>query len=31
VDLVQLQRVADVMEQFLSFPAFNIKSMVMGG
>jgi len=28
---VQLQRVADVMGQFLAFPAFNIKSLVFSG
>jgi len=28
---VQLQRVADVMEQFLAFPAFNVKSLAMNG
>jgi NitT/TauT family transport system substrate-binding protein len=31
VDLVRLQRVLDVMQQFLSFPKFNISAMVMGG
>ncbi len=30
VDDVRLQRVADVMNQFLSFPTFNVKSMVGG-
>jgi NitT/TauT family transport system substrate-binding protein len=30
VDNVRLQRVADVMSQFLGFPAFNVKSMVGG-
>jgi NitT/TauT family transport system substrate-binding protein len=31
VDPVRLQRVVDVMRQFLGFPAFNINSMLMGG
>jgi NitT/TauT family transport system substrate-binding protein len=31
VDQVQLQRVADVMEQFLAFPSFNVGSLLMGG
>jgi NitT/TauT family transport system substrate-binding protein len=30
VDNVRLQRVADVMSQFLGFPAFNVKSMIGG-
>jgi NitT/TauT family transport system substrate-binding protein len=30
VDDVRLQRVADVMNQFLGFPAFNVRSMVGG-
>ena len=30
VDDVRLQRVADVMNQFLSFPTFNVKSMIGG-
>jgi NitT/TauT family transport system substrate-binding protein len=30
VDPVRLQRVADVMSQFLAFPSFNIKSMIGG-
>ncbi len=30
VDAVRLQRVANVMHQFLSFPTFNVKSMVGG-
>jgi len=30
VDNVRLQRVADVMSQFLGFPAFNVRSMVGG-
>ena len=28
VDVVRLQRVADVMRQFLGFPAFSVRSMV---
>ena len=31
VDKVRLQRVVDVMEQFIGFPSFNINSMLMGG
>jgi len=31
VDPVRIQRVADVMRQFLGFPSFNIKSMLIGG
>jgi NitT/TauT family transport system substrate-binding protein len=31
INQVQLQRVADVMEQFLAFPAFNVKSLAMSG
>jgi NitT/TauT family transport system substrate-binding protein len=31
INEVQLQRVADVMEQFLAFPAFNIKSLTISG
>ena len=32
VDKVRLQRVVDVMQQFLGFdPSFNISSMLMGG
>ncbi len=31
VDTVRLQRVVDVMEQFLGFPKFNITSMLMSG
>ena len=31
VDLVRLQRVLDVMQQFLNFPKFNIATMVIGG
>lgn len=31
VDPVHLQRVADVMEQFLAFPSFNVRSVLMGG
>jgi NitT/TauT family transport system substrate-binding protein len=30
VDVVRVQRVADVMRQFLGFPAFNVGSMVSG-
>jgi NitT/TauT family transport system substrate-binding protein len=30
VDPVRLQRVADVMSQFLDFPAFNVRSMIGG-
>ena len=30
VDRIRLQRVVDVMQQFLGFPSFNIKSMLMG-
>ena len=30
VDKVRLQRVVDVMRQFIGFPAFNIDSMLMG-
>jgi NitT/TauT family transport system substrate-binding protein len=31
VDPVRLQRVVDVMQQFLAFPKFNINSMLIGG
>lgn len=31
VDVARLQRVVDVMQEFLGFPAFNIGSMLMGG
>ena len=31
VDKVRLQRVVDVMQQFLGFPAFNIDSMLLNG
>jgi NitT/TauT family transport system substrate-binding protein len=31
VDPVRLQRVVDVMQQFLGFPKFNITTMLMGG
>jgi NitT/TauT family transport system substrate-binding protein len=31
VDAIQLQRVADVMQQFLLFPKFNIDSMLLNG
>jgi NitT/TauT family transport system substrate-binding protein len=31
VDKVRLQRLVDVMQQFIGFPAFNIDSMLMGG
>jgi NitT/TauT family transport system substrate-binding protein len=31
VDLVRLKRVVNVMRQFLGFPTFNIKSMLMSG
>ena len=31
VDKVRLQRMVDVMQQFIGFPAFNIDSMLMGG
>jgi NitT/TauT family transport system substrate-binding protein len=31
VDPVRLQRVVDVMQQFLGFPKFNIDTMLMGG
>ena len=31
VDKVRLQRVVDVMHQFIGFPAFNIDSMLIGG
>jgi NitT/TauT family transport system substrate-binding protein len=31
VDEVRLQRVVDVMQQFIGFPSFNINSMLMGG
>ena len=31
VDVVRLQRVVNVMRQFLGFPSFNIKSMLMNG
>jgi NitT/TauT family transport system substrate-binding protein len=31
VDAVHLQRVADVMKQFLAFPSFNVGSLLMGG
>jgi hypothetical protein len=30
VDKVRLQRVVNVMQQFLGFPRFNINSMLMG-
>jgi NitT/TauT family transport system substrate-binding protein len=30
VDVVRIQRVADVMRQFLGFPAFNVSSMIGG-
>jgi NitT/TauT family transport system substrate-binding protein len=30
VDVIRLQRVLDVMQQFLNFPQFNISTMVMG-
>ena len=30
VDKVRLQRVVDVMQQFIGFPSFNINSMLMG-
>ena len=30
VDKVRLQRVVDVMRQFIGFPAFSISSMLMG-
>jgi NitT/TauT family transport system substrate-binding protein len=30
VDTVRIQRVADVMQQFLGFPAFNVGSMISG-
>jgi NitT/TauT family transport system substrate-binding protein len=30
VDTVRIQRVADVMRQFLGFPAFNVGSMISG-
>jgi hypothetical protein len=31
VDSLRLQRVVDVMQQFLSFPSFSIKSMLLNG
>jgi hypothetical protein len=31
VDEIRLKRVVDVMRQFLGFPAFNIKPMLMKG
>ncbi len=31
INEVQLQRVADVMEQFLAFPSFNVRSLTMSG
>jgi NitT/TauT family transport system substrate-binding protein len=31
VDKIRLQRVVDVMQQFLGFPAFNIDSMLLNG
>jgi ABC-type nitrate/sulfonate/bicarbonate transport system substrate-binding protein len=31
VDVARLQSEIDLMEQFLRFPSFNIKSMLMGG
>jgi|SRR5271157_784894 len=31
VDKAQLQRVVNVMQQFIGFPSFNINSMLMGG
>ena len=31
VDKVRLQRVVNVMRQFIGFPAFNVDSMLMGG
>jgi NitT/TauT family transport system substrate-binding protein len=31
VDKVRLQRVVNVMQQFIGFPSFNISSMLMGG
>lgn len=31
VDAVHLQRVADVMKQFLAFPSFDVGSLLMGG
>jgi hypothetical protein len=31
VDPVRLQRVVDVMQQFLAFPNFNINAMLLGG
>ena len=31
VDKVRLQRVVNVMQQFIGFPSFNINSMLMGG
>jgi hypothetical protein len=31
VDQVRLQRVVNVMQQFIGFPPFNIDSMLMGG
>ena len=31
VDAVRIQRVADVTRQFLGFPRFNIRSMLMSG
>ena len=30
VDTVRIQRVADVMRQFLGFPRFNVGSMISG-
>jgi len=29
VDKIRLQRVVDVMQQFIGFPSFNIDSMLM--
>jgi hypothetical protein len=31
VDLTRLQRVVNVMQRYLGFPDFNIKSMLMNG
>ena len=31
VDRVRLQRVVNVMQQFIGFPSFNINSMLMNG
>ena len=30
MDKVRLQRVVNVMQQFIKFPSFNINSMLMG-